>query len=120
MTSQDFRANIQLIQHLIGNCIVIRVTDETLQDDMILAEMNRQIEDICPVNNIYSTDRARLSGKNGISITDIPKIKPDSMYVSTLNARSNSRPDPGIRRELLQQGLLGNEERLYDPLAGTA
>lgn len=84
----DFRANIQLIQHLIGNCIVIRVTDETLQDDMILAEMNRQIEDICPVNNIYSTDRARLSGKNGISITDIPKIKPDSMYVSTLNARS--------------------------------
>lgn len=84
----DYRTNIRLIQRLIGNCIVIRVTDETLQDNLILAEMNRQIEDICPVNNIYSTDRLRLSGKNGISIADVPKIKPDSMYVSTLNAKS--------------------------------
>ena len=84
----DFRTNILLIQRLIGNCIVIRVTDETLQDKLILAEMNRQIEGICPVNNIYSADRIRLSGKNGISIANVPKIKPDSMYVSTLNAKS--------------------------------
>lgn len=86
----DYRTNIQLIERLIGNCIVIRVTDETLQDQQILEEMNRQIKDICAVNNIYSPDRVRLSGKNGISITDLPKIKPNSMYISTLNAQSTS------------------------------
>ena len=37
-----------------------------LQDNMMLADMNAQIQDICAVNNIYSLDRVRLSGKNGI------------------------------------------------------
>ena len=86
----DFRTNIQLIKRLIGNCIVIRVTDESLQDNRIFGEMNKQIKDICALNNIYSTNRVRLSGKNGISIANIPKIKPDSMYISTLNAKSTS------------------------------
>ena len=73
-----------MIRRLVGNCIVIRVSDDTFQDNMMLADMNAQIQDICAVNNIYSLDRVRLSGKNGISISDIPKIKPDTMYISTL------------------------------------
>lgn len=84
----DYRKNIQLIRQLIGNCIVIRVSDDSFQDGMMLADMNAQIKDICAVNNIFSLDRVRLSGKNGISISDIPKIKPDTMYISTLNAKS--------------------------------
>ena len=84
----DYRANIKLIQQLIGNCIIIRVADDTFADNMILADMNEQIKGLCASNNIFSTDRVRLSGKNGISITNIPKIKPDSIYISTLNAKS--------------------------------
>lgn len=57
--------------------------DDTFQDNMMLADMNAQIQDICAVNNIYSLDRVRLSGKNGISISDIPKIKPDTIYKHT-------------------------------------
>ena len=84
----DYKRNIELIQRLVGNCIVIRVSDDTFQDNMMLADMNAQIQDICAVNNIYSLDRVRLSGKNGISISDIPKIKPDTMYISTLSTKS--------------------------------
>lgn len=84
----DYRTNIKLIQQLIGNCIIIRVADDTFADNMILADMNEQIKGLCASNNIFSTDRVRLSGKNGISITNIPKIKPDSIYISTLNAKS--------------------------------
>lgn len=105
----DYRANIRLIQRLIGNCIVIRVTDETLQDQRILKEMNRQIRDICAVNNIYSPDRVRLSGKNGISITDIPKIKPDSMYISTLNARSSSALIKGFGENYYNKAYLATK-----------
>lgn len=84
----DYKRNIELIRRLVGNCIVIRVSDDTFQDNMMLADMNAQIQDICAVNNIYSLDRVRLSGKNGISISDIPKIKPDTMYISILSTKS--------------------------------
>lgn len=84
----DYRGNIELIRRLVGNCIVIRVSDDSLQDNMMLADMNAQIKDICAVNNIFSLDRVRLSGKNGISISDIPKIELDTMYISTLNTKS--------------------------------
>ena len=70
----DYKRNIELIRRLV--------------DNMMLADMNAQIQDICAVNNIYSLDRVRLSGKNGISISDIPKIKPDTMYISTLSTKS--------------------------------
>ena len=75
MINRIIKRNIELIRRLVGNCIVIRVSDDTFQDNMMLADMNAQIQDICAVNNIYSLDRVRLSGKNGISISDIPKIK---------------------------------------------
>lgn len=105
----DFRTNMLLIQRLIGNCIVIRITDETLQDHQILKEMNRQIKDLCAVNNIYSPDRVRLSGKNGISIADVPKIKPDSMYISTLNARSSSALLKGFGENYYNKAYLATQ-----------
>lgn len=84
----DYRANIELIRQLIGNCIVIRVTDNTLEDKQILSDMDNRLKGVCAVNRIFSTDRVRLSGKNGISIREIPKIKPDSVYIGTLYAKS--------------------------------
>lgn len=105
----DFRTNIRLIQRLIGNCIVIRVTDGTLQDQRIIEEMNRQVNDICAVNNIYSPDRVRLSGKNGISLTDVPKIKPDSMYISTLDARSTSALIKGFGENYYNKAYLATK-----------
>lgn len=84
----DYRTNIQLIRRLVGNSIVIRVTDGTSLDNKMIEDMNTQIMDICAVNNIFSLDRVRLSGKNGISIANIPKIEPDTMYISTLNTKS--------------------------------
>ncbi len=105
----DFRTNIQLIKRLIGNCIVIRVTDESLQDNRILGEMNKQIKDICALNNIYSTNRVRLSGKNGISIANIPKIKPDSMYISTLNAKSTSALIKGFGENYYNKAYLATK-----------
>ncbi|WP_455637836.1 ATP-binding protein [Parabacteroides sp.] len=84
----DYRTNIQLIEQLIGNCIIVRVTDDPYADNILLTDMDQQIKDICRTNNIFSTERIRLSGKRGISIPKEKKIIPDAMYISTINGKS--------------------------------
>lgn len=86
----DYKANIELIRRLIGNCIVIRTTATTVEDNLILSDMNNQLKNSCAFNRIFSNNRVRLSGKNGSSIRNIPKIKPDSVYISTLYTQSVS------------------------------
>lgn len=69
----DYRTNIELIEQLIGKCIVVRVTDDIYADKIILADMDEQIKDICKTNNIFSPDKIRLSGKRGTSISENKK-----------------------------------------------
>ncbi|WP_293712277.1 sensor histidine kinase [uncultured Parabacteroides sp.] len=84
----DYKTNIELIEQLIGKCIVVRVTDDIYSDKIILDDMDQQIKDICKTNNIFSTEKIRLSGKNGISLPKDKKIIPDAMYISTINGKS--------------------------------
>lgn len=84
----DYKTNFQLIEQLIGKCIVVRMLDNTDTDQSIKRDMDEQLKDICNTNEIFSPDRVRLSGKNGISLSNVPKIYPDAMYISTINARS--------------------------------
>lgn len=84
----DYKTNFRLIEQLIGKCIVVRMLDNTEIDQSIKKDMDEQLKDICNINDLFSPDRVRLSGKNGISLSDIPKIYPNSMYISTINARS--------------------------------
>lgn len=83
----DYKTNVELIERLIGKCIVVRVTDDFETDKVILADMDQQVKDICKNNNNLSTQRIRLSGKNGISIPKDKKIIPDAMYISTINGK---------------------------------
>lgn len=84
----DYRSNVRLIEQLIGKCIIIRITDNSPEDSLILEEMNNQVSDICRINNIYSSDRVRISGQNGISLPKDNKVKPDDMYISTISSKS--------------------------------
>ena len=83
----DYRTNIRLIEQLVGKSIVVRIVDNALIDKLIIEDMDEQIKDICSPNNIFSPDRARLSGKEGVSLSNIPKIHPDQMYISTIDAQ---------------------------------
>lgn len=85
----DYRTNIKLIERLIGKCIVVRISDDTLLDKLILEDMDNQVKGLCASNSFFSPDRVRLSGKNGISLSKIKKVYPDSTYISTLSTRSN-------------------------------
>ncbi|RHJ87618.1 HAMP domain-containing sensor histidine kinase [Parabacteroides sp. AM08-6] len=83
----DYKTNIRLIEQLIGKCIVVRIMDNTLVDKLIVEDMDEQIKDICPTNDIFSPDRVRLSGKPGTFLANIPKIHPKSTYISTIDAQ---------------------------------
>lgn len=84
----DYRENLKLIERLIGKCIVVRLSDNRWLDKQIVEEMDNQTRDLCASNDIFSPDRVRISGKNGISLSKIRKIQPDSLYLTTLNSRS--------------------------------
>lgn len=83
----DYKTNIKLIEQLLGKCIVIRVSDDTFEDKEILADMDEQIKNICKINDISSLDGIRISGKRALSLSKDKKIKPDDMYISTLNGK---------------------------------
>lgn len=84
----DYKTNIRLIEQLIGTAIVVRIVDNTFMDKLITEDMDEQLKDVCPPNNIFSPDRVRLSGKAGVFLSNTPKIHPDKMYISTIDAQS--------------------------------
>lgn len=84
----DYKTNVELIEQLIGKCIIVRVTDDFYADQILLTDMDNQIKGICKTNDIFSPERIRLSGKRGMSIPKDKKIIPDAMYISTINGKS--------------------------------
>ena len=105
----DYKTNIKLIEQLIGKCIVVRVTDGEYIDQMILEDMNEQIKDICKMNDLYSPDRIRISGKNGISLNGEKKIEPDIMYVSTINGKSTRSLIKGLGENYYNKAYLATK-----------
>ena len=102
----DYKTNVELIEQLIGKCIVVRVTDDIYADKIILADMDEQIKDICKANNIFSPDRIRLSGKRGTSIPKEKKIIPDAMYISTINGKSTRSLIKGLGENYYNKAYL--------------
>lgn len=68
----DYKTNIELIEQLIGKCIVVRVTDDIYSDKIMLDDMDQQIKDICKTNNIFSSEKYGCRGK---AVSHCPKIK---------------------------------------------
>lgn len=102
----DYKTNVELIERLIGKCIVVRVTDDFETDKVILADMDQQVKDICKNNNILSTQGIRLSGKNGISISKDKKIIPDAMYISTINGKATRSLVKGLGENYYNKAYL--------------
>lgn len=105
----DYKTNIKLIEQLIGKCIVVRVTDGEYIDQLILKDMNEQIKSICKMNDLYSPDRIRISGKNGISLNGEKKIEPDTMYVSTINGKSTRSLVKGLGENYYNKAYLATK-----------
>lgn len=105
----DYRTNIKLIERLIGKCIVVRVTDNQYIDQIILKDMDDQVRDICKKNDLYSSDRIRISGKNGISLDSKKKIKPDAMYISTINGKSTRSLVKGLGENYFNKAYLATK-----------
>lgn len=105
----DYKTNIKLIEQLIGKCIVVRVSNNQYIDQVILEDMDTQIKDICKVNDLYSPDRIRISGKNGISLDNKKKIKPDAMYISTINGKSTQSLIKGLGENYYNKAYLATK-----------
>lgn len=105
----DYSANVQLIERLIGKCIIVRLTDDTWLDKQILQEMDAQTADLCASNDIFSLDRIRISGKNGLSLSGLPKIQPPAMYLTTLDARSARSLIKGVGENYYNKAFLATK-----------
>lgn len=68
--------------------------------------MDQQVKDICKNNNNLSTQRIRLSGKNGISIPKDKKIIPDAMYISTINGKATRSLVKGLGENYYNKAYL--------------
>lgn len=105
----DYRANVRLIERLIGKCIIVRLADDTWLDKQIIKEMDEQTADLCASNDIFSPDRVRISGKNGLSLSGLPKIQPPAMYLTTLNARSARSLIRGVGENYYNKAFLATK-----------
>lgn len=105
----DYKTNIKLIERLIGKCIVVRVTDNQYIDQIILNDMDEQVKDICKTNDLYSPDRIRISGVNGISLDSKNKIETDAMYISTINGRSTRSLVKGLGENYYNKAYLATK-----------
>lgn len=105
----DYRANVQLVERLIGKCIIVRLTDDSWLDRQILKIMDEQTKDICASNDIFSLARVRISGKNGLSLSDQPKIRPEAMYITTVNAHSARSLIKGVGENYYNKAFLATQ-----------
>lgn len=105
----DYKTNLKLIERLIGKCIVVRVTDNQEIDRIIQEDMDEQVKDISKSNNLNSTDRIRISGKNGISLDNKKKIEPDAMYISTINGKSTRSLVKGLGENYYNKAYLATK-----------
>lgn len=105
----DYKANIKLIERLVGKSIVVRVTNESYMDKLILSDMDEQLKGICLINNIFSEDRVRMSGQTGLSLSSVPKIKPDTMYLSTVNIKSTRSLVKGLGENYYNKAYLATK-----------
>lgn len=105
----DYQTNIKLIERLIGKCIVVRVTDNQYIDQVIMNDMDEQVRDICKTNDLYSYDKIRISGKNGISPDSKKKIKPDAMYISTVDGKSTRSLVKGLGENYYNKAYLATK-----------
>lgn len=105
----DYKTNIELIRQLIGNSIVVRINENTLSDNIIIEDMNKQIENVCRTNDLYSPERLRMSGKNGLSLPKDKKIKPDNMYISTLDGKSTRSLMKGMGENYYNKAYLATK-----------
>lgn len=102
----DYRANVKLIERLVGKCIIVRLTDDSWLDRQILNIMDEQTKDLCVSNDIFSPARVRISGKNGLSLSQQPKIHPEAMYITTLNAHSARSLIKGVGENYYNKAFL--------------
>lgn len=102
----DYRANVELIERLIGKCIVVRLSNDSWLDRQILKVMDEQTKDLCASNDIFSPARVRISGKNGLFLSEQPKIRPEAMYLTTLNARSARSLIKGVGENYYNKAFL--------------
>lgn len=105
----DYKTNIKLIEKLIGKSIVVRVTEGTYTDKLILSDMDDQLKGLCLINNIFSSDRVRMSGQTGLSLTGVPRVKPDTMYLSTINLKSTRSLIKGMGENYYNKAYLATK-----------
>lgn len=90
----DYRKNVELIEKIMGKCVIVRVSDSTVLDKKILQDMDEQIEGLCsktrPKYFKYPQHSAPSHEKRPSPLVRFPKVPFDSLYIQTIQPRTSS------------------------------
>ncbi|MDD2954446.1 MAG: sensor histidine kinase [Parabacteroides sp.] len=90
----DYRKNIELIEQIMGKCVIVRISDSTILDKWILKDMNEQIKGLCsitrPKYSNYPTHSSPANQKTSPSSLRSAKIPFDSLHIQTVRPRTSS------------------------------
>ena len=90
----DYRKNVELIERIMGKCVIVRVSDSTALDKKILKDMDEQIKGLCskarPDYLKYPQYSSPSDKKRSSSLVRFPKVPFDSLYIQTIQPRTSS------------------------------
>ena len=116
----DYRKNVELIERIMGKCVIVRVSDSTALDKKILKDMDEQIKGLCskarPDYLKYPQYSSPSDKKRSSSLVRFPKVPFDSLYIQTIQPRTSSNLIWGLGTSTYNKAYLATK-RDYTTIA---
>ena len=116
----DYRKNVELIERIMGKCVIVRVSDSTALDKKILKDMDEQIKGLCskarPDYLKYPQYSSPSDKKRSSSLVRFPKVPFDSLYIQTIQPRTSSNLIWGLGTSTYNKAYLATK-RDYTSIA---
>ena len=116
----DYRKNVELIERIMGKCVIVRVSDSTALDKKILKDMDEQIKGLCskarPDYLKYPQYSSPSDKKRSSSLVRYPKVPFDSLYIQTIQPRTSSNLIWGLGTSTYNKAYLATK-RDYTSIA---
>ena len=116
----DYRKNVELIERIMGKCVIVRVSDSTALDKKILKDMDEQIKGLCskarPDYLKYPQYSSPSDKKRSSSLVRFPKVPFDSLYIQTIQPRTSSNLIWGLGTNTYNKAYLATK-RDYTSIA---
>ena len=107
----NYRKNIELIEYILGKCIIVRVLDRTPLDIKIEDDMNEQIQGSFPLisTKYFRNIKSSTPSETTATLVKHPKVPFDSTYIKTFRPRSNTEVIWGLAVSTYNQAYLATK-----------